>query len=158
MQASGSKPSYAEFRTRRLGLLLPSAFFFFFSLVILLEAPNWGSRIFYLVLTALCGLWLFRCWRSSVSLSDEGVVLRGQFRTSRYPWDEIQGATVVRMRTASPLAGMFPYLNLALQLSGGKIRPFNEMAAPARRSQIDVIAEQITSEAAARRQSEGLQE
>jgi hypothetical protein len=159
MQASESEPLYAEYRTRRLGLLLPSGFFFIFSLIILLESPNWGSRIFYLVLTALCGVWLFRCWRSCVALSDEGVVLRGQFRTSSYLWDGIQGATVAQMRTASPLASRLLYLNLVLQLAGGKIRPFSEMAAPAkRRSQLDVIAKQITSEAAARRQSQRPQE
>jgi hypothetical protein len=127
--------------------------FFALSLIVLLATPNLGTRLFYVVMTALTGVWLIRCWRSAVVLSDDGVLLRGQFRTSRYSWDHVEGATTGRMRTASPLAGRFPYVNLVLRLQEGRVRVFPELAVRGGRhgSLVDVVANEITDRATGRR-------
>jgi len=49
-------------------------------------------------------------------------MFRGQLRTSRYAWDEIKAAALVRLRTVSPLSGLFPYVKLASQLQAGDKR------------------------------------
>jgi len=148
VEASGSQPSYSQCDVRRAVLWLPPGFFFFLCLTCSLSIQDSSARVFYGVLSVLTGTWLVRCLRAAVIISDDGVILRGQLRTSKYSWDEIEGATVVRMRTASPLADSFPYVNLALQLSGGRLEPFAEMAASAKkRNQVDELAEQIKNRA-----------
>lgn len=135
---------------RRLGPLLGPSFFFALSLVCL-SSPGVGTRLFFVAMAFLTGLWFSRCWRSAVVLCGRGVLLRGQVRTSLYPWDQVQGASAAGLRTGSPLRGRLPYVNLVLQLTGGRSRAFPELAAPARsgNSVVTVVAREITARAAA---------
>jgi hypothetical protein len=95
-----------------------------------LAAPNTGTRIFYLVMTTLTGYWFLRCWRAGVVLDDAAVVLRGQIRTRRVAWADIDSPTLLTMRTASPLKAKFPYMSLGLRLKNGRVVRFDDLAAP----------------------------
>ncbi len=133
------------FSARRPALLVPPGFFFLLCLLVLVYAPDIGTRLFFLVMTLLAGLWFARCWRSAVVVSDGGVVLRGQLRSSRFAWEQIEVAETTRMTTGSPLAAWVPYVALQLQLVGGRVRTFPELAARQRsdRTMVQIVVQAI---------------
>jgi hypothetical protein len=122
------------FHARGWQLRAPPVPFFLLSAVVLAAAPNIGTRVFYVLMTVATGYWLVRSWRAAVELGHHGLVLRGQVRTRRFSWPDIAEATILAVRTRSPLSGAFPYLCLGLRLSDGRLVHFDELAAPARRA------------------------
>jgi hypothetical protein len=97
--------------------------------------------VFYGLMTLVTGYWVVRVRRVAVLLSDTELVVRGQFRTRRFPFNELSGAALTRMRTASPFAGRWPYLALTISMADGRVRQFEEVAAPAARATgVEVIA------------------
>lgn len=122
----------AHHSARRAWLLIPPGFVVLFAMVVLLAAPDAGTRVFYAVLTVVTGLWLFRSWRAGVDVTTDGVVFRGQFRTRSFEWREIASASVEPMKSASPLSDSFPYVCVGVRLTSGAIRR-SDLAASARR-------------------------
>jgi Bacterial PH domain len=132
------------FRVRRLGLWLPAALFFGLSVIVFAGAPSLGTRLFYAVMTGLTGAWLLRSSHVSVATNESGVTVRGMLRTRRFPWTTIDGASLVSMRTASPFASHWPYVALALRLSDGRMRRFDEVSSSAsKQSVVSAIVEHI---------------
>ena len=134
------------FRVRRLGLWLPAAIFFALSLLFVVGARHRGEVWFPVVLSALTGYWLFRSLRVAVEVTESGLTIRGQVRTRHFDWREVSAARLVRMRTASPFQARWPYVALALELTNGRLRRFDDVsAAEPRRSSVERIAEQINA-------------
>lgn len=132
------------FRVRRLFGWLPAAFFFALSAIVLAGTPNVGTRVFYVGMTLLTGVWLVRCWRVAVEITESGVTVRGSLRTSRFPWSDIVEATLAPMKSASPLSRRWPYVALALRLHDGRARRFDDIsAALARKASISAIVDHI---------------
>lgn len=132
-----------RFEVRRLGTWLPPFAFGSFSLLLVVAAPDGGSRAFYAVLAAVMSYWFVRSWRVAVELRDDELVVRGQIRTRRYRWSEIRGAGIAPMRTMSPFAARWPYVALELDIADGR-RQFEEISASeSHRSKIESIAAAI---------------
>jgi len=122
----------ATHSARRLAILFGPGFFFLLSVIVLAASPEAGTRVFYVFMTIITGYWLVRCWRAELQITDAGVVLRGQARTRRYAWGDIEEAVVVRMRSASPFAASFPYVTVGLRLKSGRLQRFSDLSAPQR--------------------------
>lgn len=133
-----------RFSTTRVWVWAPPAFFFLLSLVVALAAPDPGTRIFYLAMTLGAAYWLVRSLRVGVEVSPGVVAVHGQLRTRRFALEDIRGARVAPMRTASPIYRFFPYVALEVELRDGKTRHFDEISArESDRGAIDAIAKTI---------------
>lgn len=82
-------------------------------------------------IAAVCVLWLVRAARAGVDLRDDGVVVRGVLWTRTFPWARVERAFVVPVRGRT---------TLALQLSDGKVRHIEELAATGRAAEVVVFA------------------
>lgn len=117
-----------SYPTTRLWVWLPPAFFFGFSVIVALAAPDIGQRIFYVLLALVTGYWLVRSLRVRVEISAEAIAAFGQLRTRRYPIAVVRGARAEPMRTASPLYRFAPYVALTLDFESGESRHFDEIS------------------------------
>ena len=142
-----------SFAVRRPALVLPSGSLFGLCLIALTGIPDIGGRLFLLPIALLTGLWFERCCRLAVIMSDAGVTFRGQLRSRRYAWGQIETAGTGPLQTISPLASSRPYVNLELRLAGGKVTRFPELAAPRSSDQrlIQTVASEINRRIATRR-------
>lgn len=133
-----------RFSTTRVWVWAPPAFLFLLSLTVALAAPDPGTRIFYLAMTLSTGYWLVRSLRVGVEVTPEVVAVHGQLRTRRFALEDIRGARVAPMRTASPFYRFFPYVALEVDLRDGGTRHFDEISArKSDRGAIDAIASSI---------------
>jgi hypothetical protein len=114
-------------------LVVPPGLFLALCVIVLVGADKTGTRVFFAFMTLATGYWFLRCWRAAVEVDESGVVLRGQSRTRRLQWTEIEQAIMLRMRSASPLSARFPYVCLGVRLTNGEVRRFDDLAAPAAR-------------------------
>lgn len=141
---SGAMAAPHSISTTRPGVWLPAALFFGFLLLLAVASPELGSRLFYAVLTGAAGYWLFRARRVGLDITDDGLAIRGQVRTHRFGWDEVRGAALEPMRTASPLQRAVPYVALVIELTDGRSRQFEEVSAKASdRSRVQRVADLI---------------
>ena len=87
------------------------------------------SLSLYAVLSLLTGLWLARSLRARVETSEEGLAIRTSYKTTRLPWSEVLGAELRPMRTFSPFKCVRSYSALAVRLTSGGVRQFDDIAA-----------------------------
>lgn len=132
-----------SYPTTRLWVWLPPAFFFGFSVIVALAAPDAGQRIFYVVLALATGYWLVRSLRVRVETSADEISVFGQLRTRRYPIAAVRRARAEPMRTASPLYRFAPYVALALDFESGESRHFDEISV--RQRDREVVDRIVTS-------------
>ena len=132
------------FPIRRAGVWAPPAIALAFTALIALAAPELETQLFFVFTSAAAALWLIRAWRVRVEVNDDAVTVHGAFRRRRLRLDGLRDVSVVPMRTASPLQGMFPYVALAVTRDDGSTTQFEEVsAARSRREPIDGIADAI---------------
>ena len=67
-------------------------------------------------MTLSTGYWLVRSLRVGVEVTSEVVAVRRQLRTRRFGPEDIRGARVAPLRTASPFYRFFPYVALEVDL------------------------------------------
>ena len=133
-----------KFRVRRLFGWLPAAFFFALCVTVLAAASDLGTRLFYIPMTLLTGLWLVRSRRVSVQTTEDGLTVRGSLRTRRFARSDVTEAELVPMRTRSPFASRWPYVALSLRLRDGRTLRFEDVSAGASRaSTISAIVDHI---------------
>lgn len=143
---SGGVTPPRSFSTTRLGVWLPAACFFVFSLILTAASPELGSRLFYALFTLATGYWLFRARRVGIDITENGLAVRGQIRRHRFARSDMRGAGVERMRTASPLQRVVPYVALVIELADGHSRQFEEVSAAASdRSRVQEVADAINA-------------
>ncbi len=137
-------PEPERFSFVRSGVWIPPLGFLGFSILLIVGADSVGGRVFSFALGMLSGVWLMRSLRVEVVTSDEGLTVRTSYRTTRLRWDQIDGATVAPMRSASPFNFVQRYLALSVRLVDGSAQQFDDVAASeARRAELADLVDHI---------------
>ncbi len=130
--------------TRRLAVLALPTIVLVISVLVVVGASDLYVRIVGLGFGLVGGYGSVQTWRAGVELSDTELVVRDEFRTHRFRWDQVRSARLERMRTRSPLAAQFPYEALAVDFVSGPSRQFEGVSAAVGETKvIETIVEEI---------------